>query len=528
MAPINRLNAMSGIVAGVVVAAVAVRQQRLERRLLEERRRQEAADKERAAEEGRLREETDQQRMAEANRRREAAEPGVRTLQLLTQFHKWVYRRVEAVEFRDDTTVVRKVSVDFQLPQSAPRRTLADGSTVRLVPLTWVKKRPLRNFDIRDENAAAMPLLRTSDRNGLITKGLVASAETLIGRPQLDIEVENDIRRMVEGSRNEAEQILQQWKNGSGIKRELFNHPEFGMLLRRAAHNTVIIVPMREDSQPHRIIKYCSEERFHLDDGAMRSVARSELNVNERVASTLGTRSAGTRFSTPAVQDTQSYHFELASPPGVDIAGGVLVGGRPFEQSDSALDAEPGGDPRLHLYVSDVPLGSRGTALVWLRPSSHELRQVVLAASMIAVILLLGAVWVWTSFSRETAPPWESGLQPSDVVSLAASHDSRAAAAATLLILLPAVFATLLARPTEHAMASRLLHNLRLLVILSAGLAYIAAATLIAGFPPQILRVLWVLLTFMACLVAVVVAASYRYGPEKSVQSVSNITNVPD
>src|SRR5207253_300019 len=45
---------------------------------------------------------------------------GLRILLLVTTSPAWVFRRVERVSFHDDRTVLRRVTVDFEIPPAAP------------------------------------------------------------------------------------------------------------------------------------------------------------------------------------------------------------------------------------------------------------------------------------------------------------------------------------------------------------------------------------------------------------------------
>jgi hypothetical protein len=521
MALAGRLGAASSLLSGIAAVALAIRQRDLERKLAEQRRDQKAEEEKRLNQQRR--------RLVEENERKEAMEPGVRMLRLLAQFDEWVYRRVEAVDFRDDTTVLRKVSVDFRLLPDAPRRTLQDGSVVRLIPLTWVKKRRLKNFDIRDEDGRAVSLVRTTDRDDLISKGLTAFAETVLDEPRLASDVARDIEDIVGGLREDSMNLLNEWMNaGPGTTRyRLLSEPVFSVLLRRAAHNTVLVVALKDQPGAHRILKYCYEERVTFGRPEAGSGRRRSGRLRDGMEAALGFDPRRARFSAPAIQDAQSYHFEVAAPPGVDITEAVLFGGRQYERSDSVYDWEPGGEPRVHLVVRGVSPGSRGRAQVSLRPSRHEFRQVLFAAGLVAVVLLLGTAWVWTSFSREIEPPAVGRQQtPSPGVPSAqasrgsslersldpttqASHDSKATAAATLLVVLPAVFATLLVRPAEHAMASTLLSSGRTFVIISSALAYGAAATLVVVSSGRTLRVWWAGFTAVAVLLSCLVALNY-------------------
>ena len=88
---------------------------------------------------------------------RTEAEKGLALLRLMAEaadadaesLH-WVKRRVEQLEFLDERAIRWRVSVDFEVPGTAPITRVADQD-FRLVPLTSWEKDNLVAFDLRDE-----------------------------------------------------------------------------------------------------------------------------------------------------------------------------------------------------------------------------------------------------------------------------------------------------------------------------------------------------------------------------------------
>ena len=76
----------------------------------------------------------------------------------------WVNRRVEQLEFLDTRATSRRISVDFNVPATAPCISVA-GKEFRLVPITTLPKGNLAAFDFRDENGCAL-WLPTSEESG--------------------------------------------------------------------------------------------------------------------------------------------------------------------------------------------------------------------------------------------------------------------------------------------------------------------------------------------------------------------------
>jgi hypothetical protein len=78
-----------------------------------------------------------------------------------------VVRRVESIEFVDDRTVRRRVSVDYAVPRDAVVLRLDDGTPVRVLPLALMRRKSMVNFDFRDHDGRPMPLLGLRENQAL-------------------------------------------------------------------------------------------------------------------------------------------------------------------------------------------------------------------------------------------------------------------------------------------------------------------------------------------------------------------------
>lgn len=95
---------------------------------------------------------------------------------LLLGQHEWIFRRVESIDFLSHGETRRNISFDFQVPdhlcvywKHANKRsnTKPPISKQIIVPLTYMKKGPLTDFDLRDAAGAALPSIGTHD-NGVV------------------------------------------------------------------------------------------------------------------------------------------------------------------------------------------------------------------------------------------------------------------------------------------------------------------------------------------------------------------------
>jgi hypothetical protein len=96
-------------------------------------------------------------------------------LNLIGGWDDWVKRRVETVELVSDTTVRRRVSVDFRMRSWLPKPMLHwDGAFFHYIPIALLDKGRLLRFDLRDESGRALPLL-TRRKNAMISAGTLAA-----------------------------------------------------------------------------------------------------------------------------------------------------------------------------------------------------------------------------------------------------------------------------------------------------------------------------------------------------------------
>jgi hypothetical protein len=84
---------------------------------------------------------------------------GLTMLKLFINSSAWVARRVEQVNFIDECTVRRRVSIDYVAPPCAVILGRPTGQPVRVLPLALMRRKSLVKFDLRDPDGRALPLL---------------------------------------------------------------------------------------------------------------------------------------------------------------------------------------------------------------------------------------------------------------------------------------------------------------------------------------------------------------------------------
>ncbi len=459
----------------------------------------------------------------------------------------WVNRRVEYMEFLDTRAVRRHISVDFDVPPDAPC-ILVGEQQFRLVPITNLQKGNLTAFDLRDEDGCALWLPTSEYTSSILAPAVAYWAKNILGTDSLT----NDLTQIVskgpaehgkkwapfaaaaalidaESRYRDAQKILSAisdllhtiwscslrerltWRHFSQLRSlqrqwaraqdrlnaatenrriaqqawdefapdhrtamTLMKHESFRSQLEELARNFVVLAAVTSASKARRIIKLTFEDSFTF---------RPSKGLPLRIMQSVGWRCwlvdvlIGGRGG--------SHHLEAAAPPGVDIVRIMVTS--TVEGSPGEPISAPGGSPHVHVWVS-AGTPDRSRARIFLRVSrpgwltASWLVALVIGAVMLAGRLRLSVVF---STSHGVPPGSESGI------------------AATLLLALLGVVASVLARPGEHPLASRLLLLARLLILTDAAVVLIATGALVLhpiGEPVS--GTLWTWLLVIALLVA--------------------------
>jgi hypothetical protein len=193
---------------------------------------------------------------------------------LLTQWHTWVERRVETILFADANTVRRTVTMDFAW--RLPALALLDSNLpeLQLVPLTQLQKRPVTNFDLRDETGRRLPLLSKRVNGPAAAATLIAAAHAFAPPSLPGVSVENtphlleDLWRIGTGSPTPALAVrseLGRIRDGetgveTAMRNALANSQRFMGLAGDLAVNFLAITELELEDQQRRILTYAFDE----------------------------------------------------------------------------------------------------------------------------------------------------------------------------------------------------------------------------------------------------------------------------
>lgn len=491
----------------------------------------------------------------------------------------WVKRRVEQLEFVDTRAVRWRVSVDFVVPEDAPRVRVG-GSSLYLVPVTSMAKSSLVGFSLRDERSAAVWLPTSHETTQRLASALCLwAAQELNSVPEdLPDWLFKDLARIVQhmprefrsqqpvllvaaalidaGQRRghalaKRDQALAKreralagdvrwwdvrgrvvvWRRLRAAAKELavadralaqatrglekvpeaarepalklMRQEDFRSRVEELARNFIIHVGVTSPPGTRRILKlaYEREVTFALPRGWSHRLWQSLGWRCWQVGVLLGGRGG-------------SHHLEVAAPPGVDIVGITADPLKDIDPADPAGRAGrarpivsrawwrqrifwepnaavviPGYRPHVHISPPD-DASVRYRAAIYVRVS----RPGWLTSSWLVSLAICGVI--------------AAGLAKLNVVYSAAAG-GEAGTAATLLLALLGVFATLLISPGAHPLAARLLRLARLLILADAAAVLVGVGDLVlhqAGGPLPV--TVWTVLTVVTAVAAALLTAS--------------------
>jgi hypothetical protein len=422
---------------------------------------------------------------------------------------RWVHRRVAQLEFLDTRAVRWRISVDFTVPQMAPkidRPPMApdvDSSPLVMVPIARWRKSKLVKMDFRDEQGAAIPLMTAEENSRFMAAALYRWAAAILhpGRPEKlalrEISVPELTKIVLEAPDPDLQELSGDVRvkallkrvsnNKSQISDVLSANTAFCSMLYELSENSVVLALVENRPGTRRILKLAFESAviFQSPRGWRRNFGQTFGLRDWRLEVMLGGRGG-------------SGHMEVAAPAGVDISKIIAkpTFGMPQEpgQKKRRKDAQAPDDivaagttPHVALRV---PAGARRfRATIYLRVSpTGWLIGSCLVAFVIFGSMLVGRAQIAAVFSQKSA----------DVPGTAA----------TLLLALLGIVATYLIRPGMHPLATRLLQAARGLIMADVAVVLVAVGDLLLHSGKKVPRPIWDGLTIFSGLVWLVLTAS--------------------
>ena len=393
-------------------------------------------------------------------------ECGRRLLLLLLQSSTWVSHRTEHVSFRDDRSVARKVTVEFHVPEQAPIFLGDDGQAYRLVPLSVMRRKTLVNFELRDGDGRTVVLPSLRHNQAITESVLLACADatteqTSVTKRAATVshpEIAAFVHQVVSGSQEQLAAAYESLTRQAAaqVVLDLAGHCMFRAILDRLADNFVLWVMIPAGAPRRRVLTFSCDEPLHLryhEPGFQENQYRLGKTLGfwrpSVWSSALGLTATRIEFPVPAAENTDSFHFEIDAPKGIQITRASLLAGRP-KQARSSLDHVQGGFPTVGLHVIEVPNGSLSRAQIGL--------QVVTRGWLTASMLSAWAVFaLLLAFATHDAVLRRTGDLP-----------------ALILVALASGIAAIIAQPDAHGLSAHLLKSARALATIAIALPLVA------------------------------------------------------
>jgi hypothetical protein len=401
---------------------------------------------------------------------------GASLLLLILDWSNWVSHRTEHVTFRDDRSVVRRVTAEFQVPDRAPIFAADDGKYYRLVPLSIMRRKTAVNFTLRDEKGRSVVQPRLRQNQAITESMLLACADAILASADTDPkaaeartpegrrQIARFIHQVVSGTQPALTAAYESVVPGAEKKAHagvlyLAEQHLFRTFLDRLADNFVLWVMIPADGPRRQVLTFCCDEPLQLRYRESGFVG-GEYKLGDHLKpwhpvvwrSALGFTMTRIRFPVPAAENTDSFHFEIDAPKGVQIAQASLLAGRPGRETGKlSFDHVQGGFPTVGLHVIEVPNGSLSRVQIGL--------QVVTRGW-----LMTSTLAAWAIFALLVACfRFRGNLQPNS------------GAPALILVAVAAGVAALIAQAAAHGLAAYLLKWARVLAAIAAALPLIVA-----------------------------------------------------
>jgi hypothetical protein len=411
--------------------------------------------------------------------RADLLDAGAACADLIAYPKRWINRRVETVEMLAQEETRRRVSVDFTLSPGQQRALLTRHGQV--VPISVLRKRPLRHFDLVDEQPATLPLLGRSDNGELALIALLSAAREAVGEaPPGDVEkLTADLRQIVvqdeELAREALGALVGAARAGDAVRAALLADERCWSLLRTFASDYVLFAALPAGGPARRVLKYGYGEDFPLEppwEHRRDRYARDEIWWRVRHPDR-----AWFVIDSPGAWRAHSFHMEIAIPDELRIARATLVRRAPGSDDFEELGTADDRVNRAALYAADdiAPHDDVRATVEVVSKREGGASRAALTATTVAALLWAG----WLSGLDATAP----------------------GAAVSLLLAGGAIVSGFAAATGRHAIVNKLLRSRRRLLMVVVLCALVASASLAMQMPSRHPLGVW-LTSAIACSAA--------------------------
>jgi hypothetical protein len=383
---------------------------------------------------------------------------GIAAVDLITAPNSWIHRRVETVSMLTHEETRRQVSVDFTLSLDAEEELTTEDGVV--IPISVLSKEARRNFDLRDESSAAVPVLG-KESNGRLSH-VTALAAILDLLPEdlsddafelLSADVGLIVNRPPDGAIEALSVLAGGAESGNDIRRKIWDSDLCRELLETLSTNYVLFAVLPPGGPRRRILKYSYSDGS--ETAGHKGSLRERLDPWWLLLRAVSPDRHRFYVPCPAAHRAASFHVEIEIPPDLRIETAVLYdfgSDKPVSASDENVN-------RASLYASPA-LTTDADVKAYVEVVAERRGKPSLAATTgMAVTALL---WLGV----------HSGLQ-----------SENPGPAISILLAGAALFSGLSAVSGEHSMVTYLFKAPKRWLTVIAGAALVASATLAFEVP---------------------------------------------
>lgn len=388
--------------------------------------------------------------------------------ELLAPEGLWRLRKVDRLVLGERTEGRRRLSVDLIAPSMDQLRYGEGAITQLLIPVTMLRKEPLRDFDFEIEGRAA-PVLSRFDNASLATAAVMATFETAEGNLEGSSGLIKAVWALIVGRPEEARELLKglrqsgEYDGDKVVDPSLISDQSLS-LLDRLCENYLLVGVAPESIASRRIlVKYS----FHWD--VQSDAGRPSLLT--RIATAAGYRDGFLQIETSAPFEAASYHLEVKLPD--DLQSSLLAVLLKVDEAVSSGPDEVVSDTQLTQVAHlEGRLDERhdGIARMAVRVPTPGLRTVAGLVCLFLFLFCLG-----------------DRLLPHGHPALVAAGGGGGA----LLLGVPAAVLAMQARPGESAMTNMFVQPLRWVILGAAACLFVCATTVVGDLHHPWVDVWW-------------------------------------
>jgi hypothetical protein len=311
---------------------------------------------------------------------------GIAASRLIAHPATWINRRVETIELLANEETRRRVSIDFTLRAEQQEDLKTPDGIV--VPISVLSKEARRNFDLRDESGAAVPVLGKKSNGALAHIAVMDAALDVLPNDLTADAFEllwSELRQVVVAPRDHADEALGVFaghsESGDNLRSKIWQNEDCQSLLKVLQENYVLFAVLPPGGPNRRVLKYSYGEDFDWEIAGSLQERVSPSSLWQRVW--LPDRIHFT-VECPAAWRASSFHAEIVIPEELRIEAAVLIDDEEKPVSDPDLNRN-----RASLYANwTVESANPADVFVVVAPERRG-RTIQAAATALVVTCLL-------------------------------------------------------------------------------------------------------------------------------------------